>query len=227
MKIAIILAKSFSKRIPNKNFMKFHGKPMINWTIQAAKKSKVFDKIIITTDSDKIIKKLNGHNLDFIKRPKELNKEKYGIDEIMKYCLSTIDEKIDYACCLFPCAPLMAHADIKKGFLKIKSNKYKYVFAASNFSHPVERSFKLNNGKIKMISEKFFNMSSKLFTETYHDVGYFYWAKASTWNNQFLSYSSKSSFIKIPNWRAQDLDTYDDLKKIDLIFKSLQKHKRL
>ena len=40
MKIAIILAKSSSKRIPNKNFMKFHGKPMIYWTIQAAKKSK-------------------------------------------------------------------------------------------------------------------------------------------------------------------------------------------
>ena len=44
--IAIILAKSHSKRIPNKNFMKFHGKPMIYWTIQAAKKSNVFDKML-------------------------------------------------------------------------------------------------------------------------------------------------------------------------------------
>ena len=74
-----------------------------------------------------------------------------------------------------------------------------------------------------MISKKFFNTSSKFFTKTYHDIGYFYWAKTDTWRNEFLSYSSKSSFIEIPNWRAQDLDTLDDLKKVDLIFKSLKK----
>ena len=223
MKIGIILAKSFSKRVPNKNFRRFNGKPMIDWTIDAAKKSKVFDKIIIATDSDEIIKKFKKYNLEFIKRPKELNKEKYGVDEVMKYCLSYLSEKVEYACCLYACSPLISYQDIKNGFSKIKGKKYKYIFAASNFSHPVERSFKVDNGEIKMISKKFFNTSSKFFTETYHDTGYFYWAKADTWKNEFLSYSSKSSFIKIPNWRAQDLDTLDDLKKVDLIFKSLKK----
>ena len=225
MKIGIILAKSFSKRVPNKNFRRFNGKPMIHWTIDAAKKSKVFDKIIIATDSDEIIKKFKKYNLEFIKRPKELNKEKYGVDEVMKYCLSYLSEKVEYACCLYACSPLISYQDIKNGFSKIKAKKYKYIFAASNFSHPVERSFKVDNGEIKMISKKFFNTSSKFFTETYHDTGYFYWAKADTWKNEFLSYSSKSSFIKIPNWRAQDLDTLDDLKKVDLVFKSLKKKK--
>ena len=225
MKIGIILAKSFSERVPNKNFRRFNGKPMIYWTIEAAKKSRVFDKIIIATDSNEIIKKFKKYKVDFIKRPKELNKEKYGVDEVMKYCLSYLNKevKIEYACCLYACSPLISYQDIKNGFSKIKEKKYKYIFAASNFSHPVERSFKINNGKIKMISKKFFNTSSKFFTKTYHDTGYFYWAKADTWNKEFLSYSSKSSFIKIPNWRAQDLDTLDDLKKVDLIFKSLKK----
>ena len=223
MKIAIILAKSISERVPNKNFRRFNGKPMIHWTIDAAKKSKVFDKIIVATDSDEIIKKFKKYNLDFIKRPKELNKEKYGVDEVMKYCLSYLSEKVEYACCLYACSPLINYKDIENGFSKIKEKKYKYIFAASNFSHPIERSFKVDKGEIKMISKKFFNTSSKFFTETYHDTGYFYWAKADTWKNEFLSYSSKSSFIKIPNWRAQDLDTLDDLRKVDLVFKSLKK----
>lgn len=228
MKVGIILAKSFSKRVPNKNFIKFHGKPMIYWTIEAAKKAKIFDKLIITTDSQRVIKNLRKYNLDFITRPKELSKEKYGIDEVMKYCLSLITENINYACCLFPCAPLMSHEDIIKSYNKIRTNKYKYVFTASNFSHPVEKSFKLKNGKIKMnFSKKFMQISSKFLEENYHDTGYLYWAKANTWKNDFIEYNSKSSFIKIPNWRAQDLDTYDDLKKINLIFKSLQKNKRL
>ena len=224
MKVGIIIAKSFSKRVPNKNFMNFNGKPMIYWTIQAAKKSRVFDKIIIAIDNNKIITKLKKYDLDFIKRPKELSKEKYGIDEVMNYSLSTIKERVDYACCLFPCAPLMSHTDIIKGFSKIKANRYKYIFAASNYSHPIEKSFKIDSGEIKMnFSKKFMQISSKFLTKNYHDTGYFYWAKADTWRNDFIEYNSKSSFIKIPNWRAQDLDTLDDLKKINLIFKSLNK----
>ena len=55
------------------------------------------------------------------------------------------------------------------------------------------------------------------------NTGYFYWAKADTWKKDLIKYNSNSTFIKIPNWRAQDLDTYDDLKKVNLIFKSLKK----
>ena len=224
MKVGIIIAKSFSKRVPNKNFMNFNGKPMIYWTIQAAKKSKIFDKIIISTDSKKIITKLKKYNTEFIIRPKELNKEKYGIDEVMSYSLSLIKGKISYACCLFPCAPLMTADDIIKGYKKIQTNKYLHTFAASNFSHPIEKSFKIKNSKIKMIfSKKFMQISSKFLSDTYHDTGYFYWAKANTRKNKNIEYTSNSSFVKIPNWRAQDLDSFDDLKKVDLIFKSLNK----
>ena len=226
MNVGILLAKESSTRLENKNFKNFNGKPMIAWAIETAKKSKVFDKIIIATDSDKIIKKLKRYNLDFIKRPKELSKEEYGIDEVMKYCLSTAYEKVDYACCLFPCAPLLSHTDIVKGFSKIKTNEYKYVFAASNYSHPIEKSFKIIKGEIKMnFSKKNSQISSKFFPKNYHDNGYFYWARANTWKNNFFKYDSKSSFIEIPNWRAQDLDTKDDWKKVNLIFKSLNKKK--
>lgn len=52
--LAIILARKGSKRIPNKNIIKFNNKPLIAWTIEAAKKSKIFDNIIVSTDSEKI-----------------------------------------------------------------------------------------------------------------------------------------------------------------------------
>ena len=52
--IAIIPAKGNSVRLPNKNILNFHGKPMISWTIESALKSKLFDKIIISTDLNKI-----------------------------------------------------------------------------------------------------------------------------------------------------------------------------
>ena len=53
----------------NKNFMKFHGKPMIYWTIKAAKKSRIFDKVIVSTDSKKIAKiaQYSGAEVPFLR----------------------------------------------------------------------------------------------------------------------------------------------------------------
>lgn len=53
-KIAIIPARGGSKRLPKKNILDFKGKPMIAWTIEAALKSKIFDRIIVSTDSEEI-----------------------------------------------------------------------------------------------------------------------------------------------------------------------------
>ena len=54
MKIAVIPARGGSKRIPRKNIKLFCGKPMIAWSIEIAKASKLFDRIIVSTDDAKI-----------------------------------------------------------------------------------------------------------------------------------------------------------------------------
>ena len=56
MNIAIIPARGGSKRIPNKNIKNFKGYPLIYWSLKAAISSKLFDKIIVSTDSNKIKK---------------------------------------------------------------------------------------------------------------------------------------------------------------------------
>ena len=54
MILAVIPARAGSKRIKNKNIKKFFGKPIISYSISQALKSKIFDKVIVSTDSDKI-----------------------------------------------------------------------------------------------------------------------------------------------------------------------------
>ena len=67
MKIALIPAKLNSTRLKNKNFKLFHGKPMIYWSIESARNSKLFDKIVVSTDS-KVVKNklLNQINIESI-----------------------------------------------------------------------------------------------------------------------------------------------------------------
>ncbi|MEZ7985269.1 MAG: 2-C-methyl-D-erythritol 4-phosphate cytidylyltransferase, partial [Pseudomonadales bacterium] len=54
MNIAIIPARGGSKRILNKNIKPFSGKPMIQWAIEAAQESNIFDQIIVSTDDEAI-----------------------------------------------------------------------------------------------------------------------------------------------------------------------------
>ncbi len=71
--IAIIPARGGSKRIPRKNIRNFHGKPLIAYSIQTALESKLFGKVIVTTDDDEIaaVARSYGAEVPFI-RPKEL-----------------------------------------------------------------------------------------------------------------------------------------------------------
>ena len=225
----IITARKNSKGIKNKNLKIINGKPLIYYPIRAAINSKFIDKILFNSDSVEMIKKAKsyGAEVSFI-RPKKLSQERIGIRDVVVNFLKSFNSntKIDYLCCIFPCAPLLLSSDIKEGFRKVKNKKNKFVFTASNFSHPIEKSFKIKNNKINMnFGKKYFRTSSKFLTDSFHDVGYLYWAKPKVWLKNDIDYQTNCSFIKIPNWRAQDMDTSDDLKKIELIFKSLKTKK--
>ena len=63
-RLAIIPARGGSKRIKNKNLIDFNGKPIIKYTIDNANRSKLFDKIHISTDSNKILDYLKKYKIN-------------------------------------------------------------------------------------------------------------------------------------------------------------------
>ena len=67
--LTIIPARAGSKRLPNKNILDFHNRPLIMWTIEAAQKSKYISDVIISTDCEKIanISKKNGALVPFLR----------------------------------------------------------------------------------------------------------------------------------------------------------------
>ena len=87
--IAIIPARGGSKRIPRKNIKKFFGKPLIAYSIQTALKSKLFDKVIVSTDDEEIatIAKQYGAEVPFI-RPKELADDFTTTGDVIEHTLN-------------------------------------------------------------------------------------------------------------------------------------------
>ena len=95
MKIAIIPARGGSKRIPKKNIKLFSGKPVIAYSIEAAKKSKLFDKIIVSTDDNKIAKISirYGAEVPFI-RPKNISDDHSTTTQVVKHSINYFNKLI-------------------------------------------------------------------------------------------------------------------------------------
>ena len=94
MKLAIIPARSGSKRIKNKNIKNFFGKPIIYWSIKLAIETNLFDKIIVSTDSHKIAKlsRSYGAETPFI-RPKNLSNDYVNTNEVIKHSIKWFKSK--------------------------------------------------------------------------------------------------------------------------------------
>jgi CMP-N,N'-diacetyllegionaminic acid synthase len=153
--LGIILARSGSKTVKDKNIALINGKPLIWYTVKEAIKSKVFDEIIVSTDSEKY-KKISikcGVSVPFL-RPKKLSTGKTKAVDCLKYTLKRFEKikkkKYQYIIELMCTNPLKNYIDIKNVAKIQKKTKADSVIAVHKVEdgHPI-RAKKIVNGKIK------------------------------------------------------------------------------
>tara|TARA_B100000674_G_scaffold489410_1_gene503350 strand:- start:581 stop:1255 length:675 start_codon:yes stop_codon:yes gene_type:complete len=217
VKIAIIPARSGSKRVKNKNIKIFNGKPMIAWPILAAKKSNLFEHIIVSTDSKKIskISKRYGAIVPFL-RNKKLSSDRIGINEVINDVIkkSDLEKKIKFICCIMATSPFLKSKNLISADKMIRRKKNNFVFSAVKISNKILRSFTIDKrGKLKMIDNKYYNINSQNLKETYLDAGQFYFGKKSSWIKKKMIYSKNSSIIEIAENGYADIDTPADWKR--------------
>tara|TARA_Y100000992_G_scaffold301367_1_gene272099 strand:- start:2325 stop:3038 length:714 start_codon:yes stop_codon:yes gene_type:complete len=153
--LCIILARSGSKTVKDKNIAKIKGKPLIWYTIKEAIKSQVFDEILVSTDSIKYKKIATkyGANVPFL-RPKKLSSGKTKAVECLKYTLKRFEKikkiKYQYIVELMITNPLKNYRDIKNVVKKQIISNADSVIAVHRVEdgHPL-RAKKIVKGKIK------------------------------------------------------------------------------
>jgi N-acylneuraminate cytidylyltransferase len=116
----------------------------------------------------------------------------------------------------------MEPGDLKKGARIFESDEWLYVLAATAYRYPVQRSFRRggDNG-IAMLQPEAFNSRSQDLPLTYHDVGWFYFAKCETWLAEPTMFSGRSTFVEIPPNRAIDIDTEEHWELAELMWKQI------
>ena len=223
--LCVIPARGGSKRIPKKNIKNFCGLPMIYWSIKVAIETKIFNKVIVSTDSIEIasIAKSFGAEVPFL-RPKQLSDDITGTASVVSNVIQTIQEKYNESytniCCLYATAPLVKKEDIISSYeLLVKKKSKSFVFSATSFDFPIQRALKINkDGFSKMLSPEYVLTRSQDLEDYFHDAGQFYWGGKSQWGPDSNIFENGVPFI-IPRWRVQDIDTIEDWKRAEIIFK--------
>ena len=227
MNIAVIPARGGSKRIPKKNIKLFNGKPIIQYSIELAIQSNLFERIIVSTDDIEIaaIARDCGAEVPHLRDPK-YSEDHSTIHDAIRSCLVDLNYSNKdfpmYVCCILATAPLLDIKLLKLGLEKIIENKHLFVFGASEFSSPIERGFYKNDkDKIQMLFPNKFQTRSQDLKKVFFDAGQFTWATLSTWLGPSVPFNEDYYPIEIPSWRVQDIDTINDWTRAELIFKAL------
>ena len=221
--LAVILARGGSKRIKKKNIKIFSGKPMISWAIEAAKKTEIFNEIIVSTDDPDIkdVAVSCGVNVPF-SRPKNISDDITPTADVVAHSIEWAKSKqLDFSsvCCIYASSPFIYFNDIIGSFKKFIRSDYDFAFPVTEFEAPIFRSFSISSSKeIKMFFPENYNVRSQDLPKAYHDAGQFYWGTTNAWLNKKKIFDKYSYPYLIPKWRVQDIDTPEDWDRAVKLF---------
>jgi len=158
--LAVIPARGGSKRLPGKNVLELAGKPLIAWTIEAAKNSRYIDDIVVTTDDYEIarIAKMYGASVPFM-RPDELSTDEAKTIDVVAHVIqyySNNNTEFDYIILLQPTSPLREAYHIDKAIERILEKKFDSLVSVCEAEHsPLWSNVIPENGDMShFLSEK-------------------------------------------------------------------------
>lgn len=216
--IAVIPARGGSKRIPKKNIIDFMGKPIIAWTIEAAKKTKIFDRIIISTDSEEIanIGREYGIDVPFLRLDK--NDDMSPVTEAtiaaIKQAEEFYNEKYDVVVQLMANAPLRNETDIKEQYNNFVDCKRNFQISSFKFGwmNPWW-AFKVNkDGTTEWMLPDGVAKRSQDLDDLFCPTGAVWIATVDKLKESNSFYGPGYGVCEI-NWKsAVDIDNYEDLE---------------
>lgn len=219
--ICIIPARSGSKRVKNKNIINFFGKPIISYPILAAKNSKLFSKIIVSTDKKKITKivKKFGAECPFI-REKKLSDDKTSTKEVLIDAIKKLKSfNVPYHFLVYPTSPTITKEDFKLAYQLIKKKNANALFAVTKFSNSPFRSLFFKNGHIQFNWKNYQKYNSQDLPNLYYDTGTFYIFKTSELIKSKKFLLNKTIPYLLPRNKGIDVNNQDDLNFLKQVFK--------
>ena len=231
MVLVIIPARGGSKGLPGKNTKMLCGKPLLGWPIQAAKKSKYVDKIIVSTDDEKIKKVAlhQGAEVPFL-RPKDLANDESKSADVIEHAINFLQESnnFDYIILLEPTSPLTETIDIDQALeiLDSKRNIADCIVGVSKVenTHPLfDVVINSENLIVPYIQSGFGSATRRQdLDELYFFEGSLYISDVKVFLNKKTFYHDRTLSYIVPKWKSFEIDHMVDFICVEAIMKNIQ-----
>ena len=221
--IALIPARSGSKGVPNKNIMLFNGLPLLAYSIVVAKKSKLIDRVIVSTDSQEYaeIAIKYGAEVPFL-RPKELAGDYSTDQEFISHAIDWFEKNElfvpKYIAHLRPTTPLRDYKIVDEALREFIDSQFSALRSCHHMTDSSYKSFEIEDSKLKRICNGGFdidksNNSRQSYPKTFEANGYIDVIRSDTVQNLGILHGNNvKAFI---TERAYEIDDRLDVEIIN------------
>lgn len=205
---------------------------MMAWSIEAARQSGCFDRIIVSTDDSEIADVARNCEADvpFV-RPAELSDDRIGTAAVILHAVEWMNRNGDLpreVCCIYATAPFLQPSDLQNGLEILRRTGADYAFSVTKFAFPIQRALRITPAnRIEMFSPEHILSRSQDLEEAWHDAGQFYWGKTEAWMNNRPIFSAGSAPVILPRHRVLDIDTPEDWAEAELMFITLNRSEKI
>lgn len=226
MTLAIITARGGSKRIPRKNIKEFCGKPIMAYSIEAAKQADVFDEIMVSTDDEEIaeVGRKFGAVVPFFRSPKTSDDFATTADVLTEVLTEyeKMGKKFTHICCIYPTAPFVTAQNLKQAMELLTEKQADSVMPVVKFSFPPQRSVVVGeNGNLVPKWEEYMNCRSQDLEPFYHDCGQFYCLNVARFLEEKKMIMSNTRPLFMDEMQVQDIDTEEDWRIAEMKYRIL------
>jgi pseudaminic acid cytidylyltransferase len=223
MIIAVIPARGGSKRIPRKNIRSFAGKPIMSYSIAAARECRLFERIVVSTDDAEVagVARDCGAETPFM-RPAELADDHAGTVAVVAHALAWFaghGHKVELVCCIYATAPFLRPDDLRRGYQALLDAGKAFAFSATSYPFSVQRALRVvSGGGVEPFFPQWIESRSQDLEPAYHDAGQFYWGRAEAFGAGLAMFAHHSVAVVLPRARVQDIDTSEDWERAELMY---------
>ena len=225
--IAIITARGGSKRIPRKNIRPFLGRPIVEYSIEAALQTELFDEVMVSTDDGEIagIAQKAGAKVPFFRSERTSNDFATTadvVDEVLA-CYENMGETFEKACVLYPTAPFVTADAIRSAMLLLEQKRADACIPVVRFSFPPQRCVVIREERLMPRWPENMAKRSQDLEPFYHDCGQFCFLRTEALLRERNIFCQNMVPMILSDLEVQDIDNETDWELAELKYSLLKR----
>lgn len=231
MNVCVIPARGGSKRIPRKNIRPFSGRPIIAYSIDAARGAAVFDDVVVSTDDAEIadVARSCEASVPFFRSPRTAD-DHAGLADVLIEVAENLAERgrpPELVACVLPTAVFVQPHELVTAMEVLRTRSdVDAVASVVRYDHPIERALEVTSeGHLRMRWPENRTVRSQDLPVSYHDAGQFYVIRRTVLIDTGSLFPRSTHPIVLPAHRVQDIDTEEDWDLAETKYRLLEAHR--